>query len=110
MLIQPHLENAIWHGLRYKESKGQLKLEFSEQEKQIIVSVTDNGIGITKSKSLKTEHQKIHESRGVSNTMERIKLLNEIYKTKIAITIKEINDNGNTGTSVIISLPLMMKK
>ena len=110
MLIQPHLENAVWHGLRYKANKGQLKLNFSKKAQQITVSIIDDGIGITKSQLLKTANQKQYESRGVKNTIERIKLLNEIYKTNIIINIQEIKNDGNTGTRVEISIPIMTKK
>lgn len=110
MLIQPHLENAVWHGLRYKANKGQLKLNFSKKAQQITVSIIDDGIGITKSQLLKTANQKQYQSRGVKNTIERIKLLNEIYKTNIIINIQEIKNDGNTGTRVEISIPIMTKK
>ena len=110
MLIQPHLENAVWHGLRYKANKGQLKLNFSKKAQQITVSIIDDGIGITKSQLLKTANQKQYQSRGVKNTIERIKLLNEIYKTNIIINIQEIKNDGNTGTRVETSIPIMTKK
>ena len=89
MIIQPHLENAIWHGLRYKEEKGWLKLTFSLRETQLIVTIEDNGIGLTKSKEIKTKNQKVHQSRGLTNIKERIALLNQLYKTKIYCKIHE---------------------
>ena len=46
MLIQPYVENAIWHGLRYKEEKGFLKIEVSQfNEKSMVITITDDGIG-----------------------------------------------------------------
>ena len=57
-LIQPHLENAIWHGLRYKKEKGTLVLSLKKSGKALLVSIEDNGIGIEESKKLKTENQK----------------------------------------------------
>lgn len=89
MLLQPHLENAIWHGLRYKEGKGFLKLDFKLKNNMVKVIVDDNGIGLTKSKELKTTNQKVHESRGMTNTRERISLLNELYKKNISLKISE---------------------
>ena len=68
MLLQPHLENAIWHGLRYKEGKGFLKLDFKLKNNIVKVIVDDNGIGLTKSKELKTTNQK---DRTDSGTEER---------------------------------------
>lgn len=108
MLIQPHLENAIWHGLRYRETKGLLLLKFELNRGKISVIVDDNGIGLTQSAELKTRNQKIHQSRGVTNTKERINLLNELYKTNISFSIAEKN-SGETGTVVKIVFPKIEK-
>lgn len=106
MLLQPHLENAIWHGLRYKEGKGFLKLDFKLKNNMVKVIVDDNGIGLTKSRELKTTNQKVHESRGMTNTRERISLLNELYKKNISLKISE-KENPETGTRIEISFPLI---
>jgi len=108
MLIQPHLENAIWHGLRYRETKGLLQLRFSVKNNKISVVIDDDGIGLTKSAELKTRNQKVHQSRGLTNTKERISLLNELYKSNIAFSITEKN-SGATGTIVEITFPLLDK-
>lgn len=106
MLLQPHLENAIWHGLRYKEGKGFLKLDFKLKNNRIKVTIDDNGIGLTKSQELKTANQKVHESRGMTNTRERISLLNELYKKNISLEILE-KESPETGTKVEINFPLI---
>jgi two-component system, sensor histidine kinase YesM len=108
MIIQPHLENAIWHGLRYLENKGLLLLKFELKGTKIAVIIDDNGIGLTKSKDLKTINQKVHISRGINNTNERIALLNDLYKKEIAFKIKE-KDKPETGTIVEINFPLIDK-
>ena len=89
MLIQPQVENAIWHGLRYKKEKGLLILKVFEKDNRILIIVDDDGIGIEKSKSLKTKHQRTHESLGVKNSKERIALLNDLYHSDISITMEE---------------------
>lgn len=94
MIIQPNLENAIWHGLRYKESKGLLKLKFQKENNKTVITIEDNGIGLTESKKIKTKNQKLHESLGLKNVQERIRLLNEIYKSNIGFTINEKNEGG----------------
>ncbi|TGD57559.1 tetratricopeptide repeat-containing sensor histidine kinase [Flavobacterium humi] len=106
MIIQPHLENAIWHGLRYKESKGMLLLKFTLKKGKIGVIIDDNGIGLTKSQELKTRNQKVHHSRGLTNTKERITLLNELYKTNITFNVSE-KITPETGTIVEINFPLL---
>lgn len=108
MLIQPHLENAVWHGLRYRETKGLLLLKFELNRGNVSVIIDDNGIGLTESAALKTRNQKVHQSRGVTNTKERINLLNDLYKTNIGFSITEKN-SGTTGTLVEITFPLLDK-
>jgi LytS/YehU family sensor histidine kinase len=100
MLIQPHLENAVWHGLRYKSEKGLLRLNVELKNGHIVVTVDDNGIGLSRSREMKTENQKIHVSRGLTNIKERIRLLNDLYKMNITMDITEKNapDSGVTVT------------
>ena len=100
MLIQPHLENAIWHGLRYRETKGKLKVTFSEENQLIKVSIEDDGIGVEKSKELKTQNQKVHESRGLNNVEERINLLNDLYHQQISYAIS----SGAEGNGTLVTL------
>ncbi|SHF55055.1 tetratricopeptide repeat-containing sensor histidine kinase [Dysgonomonas macrotermitis] len=108
MLIQPHLENAIWHGLRYRESDGLLKLKFENKNRYLEVTIEDNGIGLKKSREIKTEHQKKHQSRGQNNTLERIGLLNNLYN--IHITIEVIDKAApETGVIVVLRFPLTKK-
>lgn len=109
MLIQPQLENAIWHGLRYKDSMGLLALTVKPDNNHLTVIIEDNGIGLTKSRELKTKHQKEHHSRGLNNTEERINLLNSLYHTDISISITE-KDGKESGVIVVLQFPLMNKK
>ncbi|MFV0536381.1 MAG: sensor histidine kinase [Dysgonomonas sp.] len=108
MLIQPQLENAIWHGLRYKDEMGQLSLSVKIMENKLIVSIEDDGIGLKKSQELKTKHQRQHHSRGLTNTNERISLLNSLYSTNISIDITE-KEEPKTGVVVILQFPLIDK-
>ena len=93
MMVQPFLENAIWHGLRYKIEKGFLKLSFKKENQHLKITIEDNGIGIEESKKQKTIHQKNREGRGMKNTLERIRLLNDLYKKNIVCSVKD-SPNG----------------
>lgn len=104
MLVQPFLENAIWHGLRYRTEKGFLKLNFEKEEQYVKVTIEDNGIGIEESKKQKTEHQKTREGRGMKNTLERIQLLNDLYKKNITCSVKD--KENSSGVLVIIKINL----
>ena len=108
MIAQPHLENAIWHGLRYKEEKGLLKMNVTLDGKRMLITIDDNGIGPTKSAELKTHNQKAHQSRGLTNTKERMTLLNQLYKIKMDFTVTE-KDSPETGTIVRITFPIVHK-
>ncbi|MEY8760946.1 tetratricopeptide repeat-containing sensor histidine kinase [Chryseobacterium tongliaoense] len=92
MLVQPFLENAVWHGLRYREDKGFLKLNFEKNDEQLKITIEDNGIGIEESKKQKTQHQKAREGRGMKNTLERIKLLNDLYHQEIQCKVTDKKD------------------
>ncbi|WPO83748.1 histidine kinase [Chryseobacterium sp. JJR-5R] len=89
MLVQPFLENAIWHGLRYRTAKGFLKLSFKKDKQHLIIRIEDNGIGIEESRKQKTQHQKTREGRGMKNTLERISLLNDLYRQDIECSITD---------------------
>ncbi len=105
MLIQPFLENAVWHGLRYRSEKGFLKLSFDKSESHLKIIIEDNGIGIEESKKQKTQHQKTREGRGMKNTLERIQLLNDLYKKDITCSVKD--KENNTGVLVTLQINLI---
>lgn len=110
MLIQPYIENAIWHGLRYKDQKGLLEVKFYTENEQLFCTVRDNGIGREKSAELKTQHQKSYQSTGIQNTRERIELLNKMHGTKLQISIFDLSENGKpSGTMAKISIPYIMQ-
>jgi LytS/YehU family sensor histidine kinase len=108
MLIQPYIENAVWHGLRYKESKGNLDVHIGKDAQGLKVEITDDGIGRKRSTELKTENQKKHNSTGLKNIQERLHILNTIYKTSYRVAIEDLPANG--GTRITISLPLQNGK
>ena len=109
MIIQPQLENAVWHGLRYKDGVGHLQLSLALQEKWIVVIIEDDGIGMQQSQALKTAHQKTHRSRGMTNTRERIALLNNLYRIKITMEVVD-KEGEESGVRVILRFPLMDKQ
>lgn len=104
MLLQPYIENAIWHGLRYKEEKGLLEVSVrSKAENQLEICISDNGIGRTRSAELKTAHQKKQRSKGMGNIRQRVAILNDMYKNKVAVTISDLQKDGS-GTKVVFTL------
>lgn len=108
MLIQPYLENAVWHGLRYKDSKGKLSLRFRLQDHNLVAEIIDDGIGRKKSAELKTANQKKHFSMGLKNIGERLAILNKVYKTKYFVSVEDPKEGS--GTEVKIYMPLRAKE
>lgn len=109
MLVQPFIENSIWHGLRYLEEKGHLELIIAIEKGQLIISVKDTGIGRKKSQEIKTKNQKNYRSIGIQNIYKRIDIIKQVYKIPVEISISDSNPldmNGNTGTIVKISCPV----
>ncbi|MCG8328593.1 MAG: histidine kinase [Chitinophagales bacterium] len=112
MLIQPFVENAVWHGLRYKTSKGALSLHIQkEKEEELIIKIADNGIGRTRSIAAKTDQQSRYKSTGVNNVNHRIELINELYDKQYQLEITNNNDQEeDVGTLVTLIIPLTAKE
>jgi LytS/YehU family sensor histidine kinase len=104
MLLQPYVENAVWHGLRYKKEKGKLEINIRQKDDETVeISISDDGIGRKKSKELKTENQQKQQSKGMNNIKKRIAILNEMYSDKVAVFIDDLNSDAS-GTKVVLTL------
>lgn len=104
MLLQPFIENAIWHGLRYKEEKGNLDVTFSQVGNHIEILITDDGIGRDASKAFKTANQKQMKSTGLKNVENRLEIIKNVFKKKVEITINDLNTTAPKGTKVLVKL------
>jgi two-component system LytT family sensor kinase len=105
MLLQPYIENAVWHGLRYKTEKGHLNIVIQPKSKdEITITIADDGIGRDRSKALKTSHQKKQKSKGMNNIKKRVAILNEMYKDKVDVAISDYKDFEDAGTKVVVTL------
>jgi len=105
MLLQPYIENAVWHGLRYKKTKGELRIDITQKRAdEITITIIDDGIGRQQSKALKTQHQKKQNSKGMGNIKKRVQILNDMYQDKVDVTINDYLDIEDTGTKVVVTL------
>ncbi|MCX6236773.1 MAG: histidine kinase, partial [Bacteroidia bacterium] len=112
MIIQPFVENTLWHGIINTGSKGLVTISFSFENvdiesilcRSLIIKVTDNGIGIKEAKKHKKDD---HISKGIQIIEERLRLLSTKMKLPKPIMFEDLsNRNSNShGTEVIISLP-----
>lgn len=108
MLLQPYVENAIHHGLWPKGKDGILNLTFVPNGKNLIIEIEDNGIGRTRSFEMKNNLSEKRKSIGMSNTEERMKIINYIKNTNITVKYIDKTNESNEpeGTLVYISIPL----
>ena len=109
MLIQPFVENAIWHGITSKEKNINITIDFKKENHQLACIVADNGIGINEALKNKMNGHDLHKSVGIENIHNRIRLLNEKYNIKSSVTIrdrKDIPGEKGQGTIVTIRIPL----
>ncbi|WP_418512891.1 histidine kinase [Corallibacter sp.] len=105
MLLQPYIENAVWHGLRYKTEKGLLQIVVSKKTaSEITITITDNGVGRARSRSLKTDHQKKQKSTAMNNIKKRVNILNTMYKDKVDVFVDDLSNAQDTGTKVVVTL------
>lgn len=112
MIIQPFVENALWHGIINSGSKGLVTISFSFEDvdidsilsRSLIIKVTDNGIGIKEAKKHKKED---HISKGIQIIEERLRLLSTKMQLPKPIMFEDISNRNikSHGTEVIISLP-----
>ncbi|PLW97859.1 MAG: hypothetical protein C0593_07360 [Marinilabiliales bacterium] len=111
-LIQPFLENAIWHGLMPKKEAGLLMLDIkSDKEKNtLIITVLDNGIGRDAAAKIKRK-KRSHKSTGMENIKERIELMNSAYNGGFELQVHDMhNDEGNSaGTKIVLKIPLTLE-
>ena len=117
MIIQPFVENTLWHGIINSGSKGLVTISFSFEEVDIdsilctslIIKVIDNGIGLKEAGKHKKDD---HISKGIQIIEERLKLLSAKLELPKPIIIEDLNDRNKTshGTEVIISLPPQLYK
>ncbi|MBS1782886.1 MAG: histidine kinase [Bacteroidetes bacterium] len=108
MLIQPFIENAIWHGLMPKQNGGcvSIQMKSDTSNRTLIVTIEDDGIGLTKSKSQKKENDD-KPSRGMSLTSDRLKLLGNKLNRSWSIKHSEIvmNEIEIGGTIITLNIP-----
>lgn len=109
MMIQPHVENAIWHGLMNKPEKGKITLSFQRESSNLVsCTVEDDGIGRIKSREISHALSPSQKSKGTQNVLESIETFNRQYNTVGArIIIDDLYDaqKQGIGTRVKIVLP-----
>ena len=113
MLIQPFIENAIWHGISASKKNIHVTIHFKKENEKLICTIDDNGMGIGQSQKNKPNNTNRHKAVGIINIKNRVKLLNEKYDLRARINIvdkKDIPGCTEKGTLVTLELPLEIKE
>ena len=111
MFAQPFVENAIEHGLRYKQSPGHLHIVYEETNDRLMtVTVRDDGVG--RAKASEIEKKKQHRSRAIGITRERLAILSKRYRQKFTFSVTDLKDKEGVpaGTEVKVLLPLQIEE
>ncbi|MEM9723672.1 MAG: tetratricopeptide repeat protein [Bacteroidota bacterium] len=108
MVLQPLLENAIWHGILHKEGKGEISLSIQGEEENLLCKIEDNGVGREKALNLKEYPEGKTKSLGLQIIKDRLNLLGgsgSNFNPKFVLTDLKNTLNQATGTRVEITLP-----
>ncbi|GAB1451540.1 sensor histidine kinase [Draconibacterium sp.] len=109
-LVQPFIENAIWHGVRgLDDRKGKIKVSFKRLDTNLIrCTVEDDGIG-RKQAEIQKNILPEKKSRGIGIVTERLKIISEISKFQYALLIEDVDPRKKeAGTRAIIDLPIKL--
>ncbi len=110
MILQPFIENAINHGLRYKQQKGLLSIRFYKEVGYLICKIEDDGVGRRNAEKIQGKSSKGYKSQGLKITTERLTTYNKINDANIVFSIKDrienpVSPNDEVGTLIEIRFP-----
>ena len=107
MVLQPYVENSIWHGLMHKPEGGRVMIHIRHSSESLIIEIADDGIGRARAAELKSKSGDNHKSLGLQVTAERIRMINQRFDTNTQIQIVDLVDSFGQpcGTSVVLKIP-----
>ncbi len=105
LLVQPFVENSVWHGLTAKEGERTLDVHFMAEEDRVVCTITDNGVGRERA-AVSTKGRNGHRSLGMELTNERLRLLSRRMRDEGSITIEDLVDHAGepSGTRVTLRI------
>ena len=109
LLLQPYVENAIWHGLMHKSEGGTVMVVVSQPKDNLLhIEITDDGVGRERAGELKSKSAGKHKSFGMQVTADRIRMINQLYNTQTQARIVDLVDSFGEacGTRVILEIPV----
>lgn len=110
LILQPFLENALWHGLSSKKDNKFINLLVSKINKNYVtISISDNGIGREASQKIKEKKLLKQKSLGIDITKQRLANFSKNYTENYDLMINDLYDSNNqaSGTCVVLKLPII---
>ena len=106
LLLQPFVENAVWHGLMHKQERGLLTVTLSVSDNMLTCTIRDNGIGRKRADLLKSKSAQKHKSMGLQITAERMALLTGKEGSGHFFRIEDLYeaDGKAAGTQVVLKI------
>ncbi|HEY4149225.1 MAG TPA: tetratricopeptide repeat protein [Chitinophagaceae bacterium] len=102
LLLQPFVENSIWHGVAKKQGGGKIQVRIKKEGSMINCIVEDNGIGRVQSAREDNQPPGERKSLGMKITMARIEIINQFRQSKATVALYDLDQ----GTRVELRLPL----
>ena len=106
LIIQPYVENAIWHGLMHSPYEGRLEVRLRLEDEDLLVEVDDNGIGRAAAASIRSKTATKEKSMGMDITGNRLRLSTDGRSGKVEIVDFTLEKDQRTGTLVRITMPV----
>ncbi|HEX2900674.1 MAG TPA: histidine kinase, partial [Bacteroidia bacterium] len=106
LLIQPYVENAIWHGLMHKKEACMLTIRLYPEGRRLAIEVEDNGVGRAKATELKSRSATTQKSHGMKVTSERLDVINRLYGTEATVETTDLCDAEGHAAGTRIKLTL----
>lgn len=109
-IVQPFVENAIWHGMMgLDRRKGMISVSLKMDNDNLVCTVEDDGVGRARSEAMK-DRSLPSRSKGISLAMERLRIINNLQDSNYRIVISDLHpDRVETGTRVEIDMPVMVR-
>jgi LytS/YehU family sensor histidine kinase len=106
LLIQPYVENAIWHGLMHKKDSCLLTIRLYAEGQRLCIEIEDNGVGRAKAMELKSRSATAQKSHGMKVTSERLDVINRLYGTHATVETTDLFDDQGAaaGTRILLQL------
>ncbi len=104
MIIQPYIENAIWHGLMNMPDKGKLMLSFEKENGSIRCVVEDNGVGRKRAAEIGEQNSIKRKSYGMTISQRRMELLQKENLDIPEIRIEDLGHNGHAGSGTRVTI------